>query len=141
MDLKELLEKGLVRPEEIVVHALHAAGLTPTEVSATLKALRDLRKSAERAAAARMVEPAQPAEPQLIEVVPWWHRPTDSRPASTQRTAVTRPRWTHKEDVALRRMRREGVPMELIAQRLNRTPASVYGRLHRNSMRKKKAGQ
>lgn len=56
--------------------------------------------------------------------------PTDQgHGRSSAPTAVERRRWTREDDRALRRLWDEKISVDEVAQRLGRTPASIYGRL------------
>ena len=59
--------------------------------------------------------------------------PAPEENGSTQRQqekkAHTRPRWTPHDDSHLRRLWQEKVSVEAIAEQLQRTPASIYGRV------------
>ena len=46
-----------------------------------------------------------------------------------EKKALTRPRWTPNDDGHLRRLWQERVSVEAIAEQLQRTPASIYGRV------------
>jgi hypothetical protein len=59
--------------------------------------------------------------------------PAPEENGSTQRDeekkALTRPRWTSDDDSHLQRLWQEKVSVEAIAEQLQRTPASIYGRV------------
>ena len=46
-----------------------------------------------------------------------------------EKKVYTRPRWTTNDDGHLRRLWQENVSVEGIAEQLQRTPASIYGRV------------
>jgi len=61
-----------------------------------------------------------PQEAAKLEVQP---------PADEPRKTCSRSRWTGDDDAHLRRLWKEELMVEEIAQKLERTPASIYGRL------------
>jgi len=65
-------------------------------------------------------------------------KPVVQPPADEPRKSCNRSRWTEDDDAHLRRLWKEELTVEEIAQKLERTPASVYGRLRTMNLKPRK---
>ncbi len=65
-------------------------------------------------------------------------KPVVQPPAEEPRKTCNRSRWTEDDDAHLRRLWKEELIVEEIAQKLERTPASVYGRLRIMNLKSRK---